>query len=1073
MKQKLLKSIGRAIPMLLFSMLLCTAAFAQRPITGKVVAANGQPVSGATVAVKGSNLATSTAPDGSFALSVPNDRSTLVVTYVGFDGIEVPITGLSTVSITLKERTSSLNEVVVTGYTSQAKKDITGSVAVVNTTDLKSIPQASAEAQLQGRAAGVNVTIDNRPGAGANVRIRGFASFGDNQPLYIIDGVPTGGLNGINPNDIETMQVLKDAASASIYGARASNGVIIVTTKRGRQGSAKVAFNMYYGTQNPAQGFNLLNSQEMADLTFKSFRNANQPTPTTQYGSGANPVLPDYILPAGKFEGDPAVNPDLYNLDLNNINGSYLIHRANKEGTNWYDEITRNAPIQNYNLAVSGGSNKSRYMMSLDYFDQQAVIINSFFKRYTLRVNTEFNVKENIRIGQNLQVLVSENNSVQNNGNNGEGTEIGFAYRNQPIIPVYDIKGNFAGSRAPTLGNSANPVAIAQRNKDNRGQNTSVFGNVYAEVDFLKHFTARSSFGGQMDYGNYFFFGFKTYENSENNTGNTYTEGFNRFRSWTWTNTLAYKNTFKDKHDVQALIGTEAIEEWGRNIEGRRANYFIEDLNFRALNSGGASGQVASGGPYTPAALFSIFGSVNYTFNDKYLASFTLRRDGSSRFGPNNRYGVFPSAAVGWRISREDFMRDVKWITDLKLRASWGQLGNQRINPGNAFDQYLGGPGSSNYDLNGSSNSTIQGFQLSFVGNPDGKWETNETINVGFDATLFGGKTEVVFDWYQKKTKDLLFRLAGFAYQGAGPVSNPAFVNVAGMNNTGIDLMVTQRALIGGTKGVNLSGTLTFTTYKNEITELAEGIDFFETRGSRIGNFVRNAVGQPISSFFGYKVIGLFADAADVTKSPTQDAAAPGRFKYADIAGNPDGTPDGRITDADRTFLGSPNPDFSYGLQLNGAWKGFDVGVFFYGVQGKEAMNYVKWWTDFFPSFQGNKSKDLLYNSWTPTNLGAKTPIAENLSNFSNNNAVNSYYLEDASFFRLKNLTVGYTLPAAITNKVKIDKARIYFQTTNLFTITKYTGLDPELIGADDAGGVDEGIYPTVKQFLFGVNINF
>jgi TonB-dependent starch-binding outer membrane protein SusC len=1068
MKQKLLKSIGRAIPVFLVSMLLCTVAFAQMTVTGKVVGPDKLPVSGATVTLKGSNTATSTAADGSFSITIPNPRSVLVVSYIGYDVQEFATTTGGNLEIILKEKTTSLNEVVVTGYTSQAKKDITGAVAVVNTADLKSIPAANAEAQLQGRAAGVSVVTDNRPGAGSSVRIRGFASFTANNPLYIIDGVPSGGLGGLNPNDIETMQVLKDAASAAIYGARASNGVIIVTTKRGRQGSAKVAFNMYYGSQNPAKGWDLLRPQEMADLTWLAYKNAGQTPPSTQYGSGATPVLPDYILPAGKFEGDPAVNPDLYNLNLNDVNGSYLIHRANKAGTNWYDEITRNAPIQNYNVAVSGGADKSRYMMSLDYFDQQAVIINSFFKRYTFRVNTEFNVKNWLRIGQNMQLLVSEDNTVQNNGNNGEGSEIGFAYRNQSIIPVYDIKGNFAGSRAPGLGNSANPVAVRQRARDNRGQQTGVFGNIYAEVDFLRHFTARTSIGGQMNNGNYFYFNNITYENSENNTGNSYVEGFNRFRAWTWTNTVQYKNVFAEKHELTALVGTEAVEEWGRSIEGTRINYFIEDLNFRALSSGGASGARAEGSPYTPVALFSLFGQANYAYDNKYLASFSIRRDGSSRFGPNYRYGVFPAFSVGWRMSEENFMKDVKWVTDLKLRASWGQLGNQQgISAANAIDQYRSGPGSSFYDINGTSNSTQQGFQLSFVGNPNGQWERNTTTNIGFDGTFFNGKTEVIFDWYKKDADKLLLGLPGFVFQGAGPVVAPAAFNVGSMVTKGIDLMVTQRAMIGGKNGVNFSGTLTFTTYDNEITRLAEGIPFIEGRGSRIGNFIRNAPGQPFSSFFGYKVVGLFQDAADVAKSPTQDAAAPGRFKYADIDG------DGRITDADRTFLGSPNPTFTYGLQLNAAWKGFDLGMFFYGAQGKEAMNYVKWWTDFFPSFQGNKSKDLLYNSWSPTNTGAVTPIAENLSNFSNNAVVNSYYLEDASYLRMKNLTIGYTLPGNLTNKVKIDKVRIYFQGTNLFTITPYKGLDPELIGSDGFSGVDEGIYPTVKQFLFGLNVNF
>lgn len=1052
--------------MLLVSMLLCTVAFAQRTVSGKVVGADNLPIAGATVAVKGTNTATSTSADGSFSIAVPADRSVLVISYIGYDVQEIAAS--DNMVVNLRERTSSLSEVVVTGYTSQAKKDITGAVSVVNTNDLKSIPAANAEAQLQGRAAGVSVVADNRPGAGANVRIRGFASLTANNPLYIIDGVPTGGLGGLNPNDIESMQVLKDAASAAIYGARASNGVIVVTTKRGRQGGAKVAFNMYYGTQNPAKGWDLLNTQEYADLTWLAYRNAGQTPPSAQYGTGASPVIPDYILPGGKFEGDPAVNPDLYNLNLSDVNGSYLIHRANKAGTNWYDEITRNAPIQNYNIAVSGGSDKSRYMMSLDYFDQDAVIIESFFRRYTLRVNTEFNVKNWLRIGENMQLLVQEDNTVGNDGNNGEGTEIGFAYRNQPIIPVYDIKGNFAGSRGPNLGNSANPVANRMRARDNRGQQTALLGNVYAEVDFLRNFTARTSFGGQINHGNYFFFNFITYENSENNTGNSYVEGFNRFRSWTWTNTLQYKSVINDVHDITALIGTEAVEDWGRNIEGTRINYFIEDLNFRALSSGGASGARAEGSPYTPVALFSLFGQANYAYADKYLASFSIRRDGSSRFGPNNRYGVFPAFSLGWRMSQENFMKDISWITDFKLRGSWGQLGNQQgISAANAIDQFRSGPGSSFYDLNGTSNSTLQGFQLSFVGNPDGKWETNTTTNIGFDGTFFNGKTEVIFDWYKKRATDLLFPLPGFIFQGAGPVVAPAAFNVAQMTTTGIDIMWTQRAMLGGKNGVNFSSTLTFTTYKNEIDRLAEGIPFFETRGSRIGNFIRNAPGQALSTFFGYQVVGLFRDAADVASSPTQDAAAPGRFKYADLNG------DGAITPDDRTFLGSPNPDFTYGIQLNAAWKGFDVGMFFYGAQGKEAMNYVKWWTDFFPSFQGNKSKDLLYNSWTSNKTDAKVPIAENASNFSNNTVVNSYYLEDASYFRMKNLTIGYTLPGSLTQKIKIDKVRIYFQGTNLFTLTPYTGLDPELIGADGAAGVDEGIYPTVKQFLFGLNVNF
>jgi len=1051
---------------LFFIVGLATQAYSQKQVSG-TVKENNSPLVGATVEVKGTNVATITGPNGSFVITVPAGKTQLVISYVGLETQTVNIADKSQIEVNMVQLTNTLNEVVVTGYTAQAKKDITGSVSVVKVSDLKSIPAANAESQLQGRTSGVTVITDNRPGVGSRVRIRGFSSFGDNDPLYIVDGVPVGRLDGLNPNDIESMQVLKDAASASIYGARASNGVVIVTTKKGRQGAAKVSYNMYIGTQEPGKGFDLLNSQEMADVTWLAYRNAGQPVPTTQYGTGATPRLPDYILPAGKMEGDPAVNPNLYKLNLDDINGAYLIVKANKVGTNWYKEITEQAPLMNHNITLSGSADRSRYLMSFDYLDQKSIMIFSFYKRYTLRVNTEFNVKKNIRIGENLQIRNSDDNTVGNDGNNGEGTELGMGYRNQPIIPVFDIMGNFAGSRAPNLGNASNPYANRYRAKDNRNQILNVFGNMYAEVDFLKHFTARTSFGGQFHMNNNFFFNFKTYENSENNTGNSYTESFSRFREWTWTNQLTYKNTFAEKHEVNALIGTEAVEGWGRNIFGTRVNYFIESLDFRALNSGGAAGQQANGTPFTPTALFSYFAKVDYSFDNKILASATVRRDGSSRFGPQNRWGTFPAGSIGWRLTEYSFMDNVRWINDLKIRGSYGRMGNQRINPSNAFNIFIGGPGSSNYDINGTSNSTVQGFQQSFVGNPAGKWETNITKNFGFDATLFGGKTEVVFDIYNKKTEDLLFRLPALATAGAGAASNPAFFNVAKMKNTGIDLLITQRGKFGGKDGVNFDATLALTTYKNEIASLAEGIDFYDTRGSRIGNWIRNQKGHEMSSFFGYKVIGLFKDAAEVAAAPKQDGKAPGRFRYQDVNG------DGEITPADRVFLGSPNPDFTYGLNLNASYKNWDVSAFFYGSQGKEIMNYVKWWTDFFPSFQGAKSKALLYDSWTSTKTNAKTPIAENISNFSNNNAVNSYYLEDGSYFRMKNLTIGYSLPASLLNKVKIDRLRLYIQATNLFTITKYSGLDPELIGADDSYGVDEGILPTVRQFLFGLNVNF
>ncbi len=1051
--------------------LLFTGLFVQaqqKTISGRITDSKNEPLQGASVMVKGTNQGATTDDQGRYSLTLPGDHRVLTISYVGLDTKEVTVRGESSVNITLANTGSTLNEVVVTGYTSQARKDISGSVSVVKVEDLKSIPSSNAESQLQGRASGVSVTTSGVPGASPTVKIRGFSNFGANSPLYIIDGVPTGGLGGISPNDIESLQVLKDAASASIYGARAAQGVIIVTTKRGRQGAAKVSYNTYYGRQDPGEGFtNLLNPQGQADLTFLAYRNSGQTPPTNQYGGGAKPVLPDYILggsSGGLFEGDPRVDPAKYKLNIDDPGSAYLIARANKVGTNWYKAITHNAPIMDHNLAVSGGANKSRYLFSFDYFDQKGILIFNYFKRYTARINTEFTVKNNIRIGENLQISYNEDNTPSNNN---EGTEIAMAYRSQPIIPIYDIMGNFAGTRAPGLGNATNPYANRVRSKDNKGQNMGLFGNMYAEVDILKHFTARSSIGGQMNSGNYYYFVNRTYEQAENNSGNTYTEVFNRFRSWTWTNQLSYKNVFAGIHNLSAIAGTEAIEDNGRSIEARRGGYFLENPAFRSLNNG-SSGQVANGGPYTPSALYSLFGKVDYSLNDKYLASVTVRRDGSSRFGPAHRYGVFPAASLGWRISKESFMQGISWLNDLKLRGSYGIMGGQRINPSNAFTQFNQGIGSSYYDIYGTSNSATTGFQSNFVGNPNGKWEENRTTDVGFDASFFGGKTELVFDWYKKSTKDLLFQRSGVATGGLAYAAPSTFYNTASMVNKGVDIMVSQKTGFGAAnKRVTLDITGTFTTYNNKITGLAEGNTFYETGGSRIGNFVRNAIGHPVGSFYGYKVIGLFKNSADSASSPKQDGAGVGRFKYLDA------NRDGKISDSDRVFFGDPNPQFTYGFNVNAGFMGFDISIFLYGSKGADAINYTRYFTDFFPSFQGAKSKDLLYNSFSATNPNAKTPIAENVSNFSNNGVPNSYYLENASYLRMKNLTIGYTLPAKLLNHVKIDRLHLYVQGTNLFTKTKYKGLDPEIIGGQDNFGIDAGAYPTVKQYLVGLNVNF
>jgi len=1073
----LMKLKKAAIPLcLLFIALLNSVPLlAQQKVTGKVTSAkDSKPIAFATVTVKGSTVGVNTDENGAFSISVPAGSNILVVSSVGYEAMEITITN-GQANAVLSERQNDLNEIVVTGYSSQRKKDITGSVSVVKVADLQTMPATTAENQLQGRAAGVNVTTNSQPGSVSTVRIRGFASFTGNDPLYIVDGVPTGSLLGLNPDDIESMQILKDAASASVYGARASNGVIIITTKKGKTGSAKVTYNMYYGVQSPGSGQkNMLNPQEYADLQWMAYKNSGKTPASNQYGSGATPVLPDYLLAGsatGVKEGAPEANASLYDLNYNRLGDAnyqpYLIVPANKQGTNWWKEITRSAPIMNHTITVSGGSpDKSKYLASFNYFNQDGIIINNFYKRYSARFNTEFNVKQNVRIGSNMQVFFSEANAVENNT---ENSDVILSRLMLPIVPVYTIRqGDFAGTKGKDLGTPNNVVAFSERKKNNRANNFLLFGNAYAEVDLFKHFTARTSFGGYFNSYDTKAYPYIEYEGAENDRNPTYSSTFGKNRSWIWTNQLSYKNTFGD-HSVQALVGSEAVDEFSNQITGSRSTYFSYfNYDYITLSSG-SSNQLASGAP-SGASLFSLFGKVDYTFKDRYLLSVTVRRDGSSRFGTDARYGTFPAASIGWRISEEDFLKDVKWIKELKLRGSWGRMGNQRIGATNQFTQFSPSNSAAAYDINGTSTSTAPGFYNNFIGNSAGQWETNVTTNVGFDALLFKG-TEIVFDWYQKKTEDLLYPVQQLATSGGIAALNPPFFNVGSMRNWGIDLQISQKANLGDVK---FDGTLTFTTYKNTITSISKGLTYFDynsplNEANRInGTFTRNAVGQAINAYYGYKIVGLFRDQRDVEGSPVQDAAAPGRFKYMDADGND------TINADDRVFFGNPNPKFTYGLNLEFSYKGFDLSAFFYGVQGRDAINYGRFNTDFYQTGITNKSKATLYDSWTPERPNANFPIQEVDATFSTNTVPNSFYMENASYMRLRNLTLGYTIPSKALSRLKIDKFRLYVQATNLFTITKYSGLDPEIVTTDDrAAGIDLGVYPTVKTFLVGASINF
>jgi len=1021
--------------MLLFSSL---ALAQQRTVTGKVTDENGSSMPGVNVLVKGTTTGTATDADGSFSISVADNTAVLVFTFVGYATQEVAVGNQTSVNVTLAPDVTMLTELVVTGYATQEKKDVTGSVGIVKPKELTALPVGNVSNQLQGRVAGVTVTGSGQPGSTATVRIRGIGSFGGNDPLYVVDGVPTTDISTLNPNDVESLSVLKDAGAASIYGSRAANGVIVITTKSGTNSGVKVNYSMYTGTQFAGNGpDNLLDTQGYADLQWLVYDNDGTVETHPIYGPSSNPAP---TLPAW------AAN------------------------TNWYDAITNNASIQNHDLSLSGGNKNAKFYAGLNYFDQNGIVNTTFAKRFAARLNSEFNIKDRVKIGENLTITHRSGLSV---GNLDEGSPINAAvYRMQPIIPVRITESIVAPSRtfipgeyggtglAPRLGNGSNTVASLERNQDDRSFDIRMLGNIFADVEIMKGLNFRTNFGGTFQQGYFTDYNFATYENAENvNTAN-FTEGAYYNNEWVWTNSATFNKKFGE-HSVLAVAGVEAVKTGiGRGVSGTRAGYFSNDVSFRTLTNGASITGLGSGFN-TPRTLFSYFGRVDYSFRDKYLLTATVRRDGASVFGSENKYGVFPSITGAWRISQEEFMSSVDIISDLKLRAGYGVMGNQQ--PISPFSQYFlfgGDLGSSFYSVGGATGGSSQGFRPTQIGNNQTQWERSITSNLGFDIALLENRVEIVFDLYRKVTDKLLFQRPLWGGFGAAP---PPFLNVGEMTNSGIDLQIIYRQTFDNS--LKFEGNLTFTTIRNEVTGIAPGIDFFDAGGSRIGSYSRNQVGRPAASFFGYKVIGLFQTQAEVDAAAEQDGAEPGFFRYADLNN------DGEITPDDRTFIGDPNPDFVYGLNLNFEYKGFDLSAFFYGSQGNDIFNYNKWWTDFWPSFQGQKSSELLNNSWTQERGGNSVPKASNKSNFSTNTQSNSYYIEDGSFLRLRTIQLGYNLPTNIVSKVGLGSARVYLQGVNLFTLTKYSGLDPEIGGSDLARGFDAGNYPAVKQVLVGLNL--
>ncbi|WP_119845698.1 TonB-dependent receptor [Reichenbachiella sp. MSK19-1] len=1041
--------------------LVCFSVQAQdRSIRGKVTSTTGEELPGVSVLVKGTSNGTVTDISGDYSLSVGADAQTVVFSFIGMKTQEVAIGSRSVVDVSLEEDIASLQEVIVTGYSSESKKTITGSIDALDTEKAFSIPSTSAAEGFQGRLSGVTVVSNGSPGAAPIVRIRGIATTGNNDPLYIIDGYQTNDpdfLTDLNTSDIESVTVLKDAAVSSVYGARATNGVIVIKTRKGNydiSGKPQVTLDISYGVQTPVTAPDMLNSEQLGEVFWESMRNdglsvGDEAWGHPQFGSGDTPSMSDY------YRGDPSLPYDAGSNRLTATSG----------GTDWFDQIFEDATYQNYYISVNGGTEASKYMMSMGYMDREGILTGTGYDRYTGRANTEFSIKERIRIGQNLSFAYSR--QILFPGQNGDDSPLGLAYRASPLMPAYDDGGNFAGTyqSAAGLGNAQNPLAVMTRAKNNNNSNMRIYGDAYAEVDIIDGLTARSNIGVNYRSGVGDVFNSLNPEHSEAITTNSLITGRYISSGYVFTNTLRYEKSVGN-HNIGFLGGIEAIEDHFEFTSVAQQDFLLNDVPDNHLLGFGVGATSIQQSQSNTTTLFSYFGQLKYNYAGKYILTATLRRDKTSRFQDGNNTGVFPAVSAGWVLSEEAFIPE--FFSNLKVRGSYGEMGNQSIpnatptvNVNQANDQLAF------YNFGGVY---TPGAVLSTPGNANLTWERSVQQNLGLDVGLLNDKLELTFDYFNLTSKD---NIISTSLPSTAPVAsngNP-YINNGEINNKGFDI-----SLNYGNQGTNSDFTynigLKFSKYKNEIiktNDIGTSIVGGNLRGI---TFTNSAVGGPVSSFYGRKVIGIFKDEAEVLAAPDQGFATPadgvGRFRYADIDNS------GTITDDDRTSLGSPNPDFTYGINIDLGYKGFDLAMFFTGSQGNEIYNYTRIFTDFASFYDGNRSTRVL-DAFSASNPNGSVPaLSRNVTN--SETQANSYFVEDGSYFRMKNIQIGYTLPESVVSRVAMSRARIYVQASNLFTITEYSGLDPEIgrfNNSDIDTGIDFGSYPTSQTYLIGLSVDF
>jgi len=1005
-----------------FLLLLITGLFCQRlsaqnniTVTGTVRDNKGETLIGVGVLLKGTKSATSTNNQGQYALSVSGNDPILIISYLGYSTQEISIRNRTKIDIALEPNSENLDEVVVTGYQTQRKKDLTGAVSVVNMKDVANIPTGNIISTLQGRVPGVNVTNNGTPGGvGTGIGIRGVTTINNGTPLYVIDGVQTRDniATLLNPNDVESIQILKDAASASIYGTQAANGVIIITTKKGKKDQLTVDFDAQLTTQSYHSGIKMLNAQQWGESYWTAYKNDGVKPNHDLYGNGDVPVIPEFIDQKKTIRsGD----------------------------TDWADQVYKTAVLQSYNLTVAKGSKNGASAFSLNYFDQDGLVRYTNFTRINGRLNSDYNFLNNrLRIGQNLNL------SKWNEKLKPAGIEE-LAIAQHPIIPVYDINGGYAG---PTqgIGDKPNPVRLLDQIRDNRNQQWRIFGNMYLEAEPIKNLVLKTNYS--INYRNGFGSSFepKWREGDRSVDKNILNTASDYNQDWIWSNTANY-TLIADKHNINVLAGIESKESINESLGAKRENFIIEALDYLYISAG--DGAQTNAGIASRTATNSVFGKLNYAYNDRYLLSGTVRRDASSRFGKNNNAAVFPAVSAGWRVSEENFMKNQGLVSDLKIRASWGQNGNDLLDNEATYTKYSTNLNMGGYDIGGINRGTIpNGIIKDRTGNPNIKWEVTTQTNFGLDLAMLKSRMNLTVDYYVKKTDDMLIDRPYIGIIGEG--GSMAY-NGASLSNKGFEAILNWRDVIG--KDFNYSVTLTATAYKNKVTAVPD--DIYYTYGGGNGQD-RTIVGQPLGSWLGFRTNGIYRTQEELNDGINKPGKGLGRIRYVDTNG------DHLINDRDMEWLGSDQPKFIGGLNVALSYKAFDFSFFVNGMV-RDAYNNSKFYTDFFQLWTGNHGTRLL-EAWNPTtnfNSGIPALTAVNLNDEAR---TSEYFIENGSYLKLKNAQLGYTLPKAIADKVKLRNLRVYIQGQDLFTITNYTGADPEGLGYP---------YPLPRTFTFGFNFGF